>query len=180
MPRSRASGFWLPLQGKVIYALRYMTTHLSEASAASCTAIGRSRFAPAVRRATSMLIVGVCVSTGGCHRCDTTWSAEARSPDGKVVATASTVACSGFGTGVIDTNVSLNWAGDSRPAQVVLGFSDDYEAPEKTMVGMRWLAPTHLEVTYRGPRDVRFQAIKWATIEISLRDLAAEVNSIPR
>jgi hypothetical protein len=151
-----------------------MPTDLSDASAASYAAIGRLLFAPAVRRVTSVLIVGACISTAGCHRCDTTWSAEARSPDGKVVATARTIACSGFGTGVIDTSVSLDWTGDSRPAQEVVGFSDEYEAPEKTMVGMKWITPTHLEVTYRGPRDLTFQAIKWASIDISLRDLAAD------
>lgn len=151
-----------------------MPTDLSDASGASYAAIGRLLFAPAVRRVTSVLIVGACISTADCHRCDTTWSAEARSPDGKVVATARTIACSGFGTGVIDTSVSLDWTGDSRPAQEVVGFSDEYEAPEKTMVGMKWITPTHLEVTYRGPRDLTFQAIKWASIDISLRDLAAD------
>ena len=70
--------------------------------------------------------------------------------------------------------MSLDWTGDSRPAQEVVGFSDEYEAPEKTMVGMRWTRPTHLEVTYRGPRDLTFQAIKWAGIDISLRDLVAD------
>ena len=133
---------------------------------------------PAVRRVISVLIVGACVSTAGCHPCDTTWSAEAGSPDGKVVATARTIACSGFGTGIIDTRVSLNWVGDSRPAQVVVGFSDEYEAPEKTMVGMKWITPTHLEVTYRGPRDLTFQAIKWASVDISLRDLTGEAGPV--
>ena len=65
----------------------------------------------------------------------------------------------------------MNWTGDPRPAQEVMGFSDDYEAPEKTMVAMKWITPTHLEVTYRGPRDLTFQAIKWAHIDISLRKI---------
>jgi len=133
-----------------------------------------------IRRTASVLIAGVWLSTAGCHGCDTTWSVKVGSPDGKVVATARTVACSGFGTGMIVTDVFLNWSGDRRPAQEVMGFSDEYEAPEKTMVGLQWLTPTHLEVTYRGPRDVTFQAIKWATVEISLRDLAAEPSSVAR
>ena len=61
-----------------------------------------------------------------------------------------------------------------------MGFSDEYETPDKTMVGMKWLTPTHLEVTYRNPRDVNFQAVKWASIEISLRDLAAETSTTAR
>jgi len=128
----------------------------------------------------SVLIAGVCVSTASCHNGDVTWSAQARSPDGKVVALARTIASSGFGTGSIETTVALNWAGDTRPPQEVVGFSDQYEAPEKTMVAMKWLTPTHLEVAYRSPRDVDFQAIKWANIEISLRDMAAETGTTAR
>lgn len=41
-------------------------------------------------------------------------------------------------------------------------------------MGMKWLTPTHLEVTYRSPRHLNFQAIKWADIDISLRDAAAD------
>lgn len=127
-----------------------------------------------IRGLGSFLIFAGWSLSSGCHFTDTTWSASAKSPDGKVVATARTVARSGFGTGFIATTVSLNWTGDTRPGQEVIGFTDEYEAPAKTMVGLTWLTPTHLDVTYRGPRDLTFQAVKWANIEISLRDLAAK------
>lgn len=125
-----------------------------------------------LRLAVLALITAIYVSSG-CHASDVTWSAEARSPDGKVTATARTVARSGFGTNFIYTTVSLDWTGDRRPADQVLNFIDETETPAKTMVGLNWLTPTHLEVTYSSPRHIGFQAIKWANIDISLRDLVS-------
>jgi hypothetical protein len=38
---------------------------------------------------------------------------------------------------------------------------------------MNWLTPTHLELLYEGsPQSVGFQAVKWADVEISARDLS--------
>jgi len=38
---------------------------------------------------------------------------------------------------------------------------------------LNWLSPTHLEITYRQPASVDFQAIKCGGIDISVRDLSS-------
>ena len=65
----------------------------------------------AMRRTVLLLIVLNCVLTSGC-KAPITWSAESRSSDGKMIATAKTVDNSGPGTDFIQTTVYLNWATD--------------------------------------------------------------------
>jgi hypothetical protein len=114
----------------------------------------------------------------GCNGPERIWSAEAKSPNGNVIATAqanlrnkSLSPISG-----IDTNVYVNWAGDKRPAMLVLNLADGSDSPADTTVEMRWLSPTHLELSYGGNRSVGFQAVKWAGVDISVRDLTNVYN----
>jgi hypothetical protein len=125
-----------------------------------------------LQKATSLLILGVCLLATGCKGSETIWSAEARSPDGTMVASARAVAQSGFGTGYIGTTVYLSWTKGSQSPMEILGLSDESEAPEATRVGMKWLTTTHLELTYQSPQTVYFQAVKYAGIDISVRDLS--------
>jgi hypothetical protein len=125
-----------------------------------------------ILKAFLLLISGACGITAGCKGSQTIWSAEARSPDGKMIATARTVAQSGFGTGYIGTIVHLNWTKGSQPPQEILGLSGGTEAPGATSVEMEWLTPTHLELTYKSPRVVDFQAVKCDGVDISVRDLS--------
>lgn len=37
-------------------------------------------------------------------------------------------------------------------------------------VGLTWLTPTHLEITYKVNREIVFQAIKFRDVEISARE----------
>src|SRR5437867_9774179 len=99
----------------------------------------------------------------GC-KAQPTWSAEARSPDGKMIATASTFEQSGFGTGWVQTTVYLNWTAGSQPKMLILAFSKGPSAPGGMSVEMKWLSPTHLELTYKGKRPLDFQAVKCAGI----------------
>jgi hypothetical protein len=39
-------------------------------------------------------------------------------------------------------------------------------------VGMKWLTPTRLELTYKGRRPIDFQAVKCDGVEITVRDVA--------
>lgn len=128
-----------------------------------------------VRKSISFVTIGFCVLLLGCNRSsETIWSAEARSPDGTRLASARTVARSGFGTGAIWTAVYLNWTKDSRPPSEILGLSDDIEKPsDEISVEMKWLSPTRLELTYKGRRTLEFQAVKWHDVDISLRDLSS-------
>jgi hypothetical protein len=54
----------------------------------------------------------------------------------------------------------------------VLELADASDAPVDTQLEMKWLTPTHLELTFKGNQTVVFQAIRWFGIDISLRDLS--------
>jgi hypothetical protein len=83
------------------------------------------------RKAISLLF-GLCAVASGCKGSETIWSAEARSPDGKMLASARTVAQSGFGTGSIETEVYLKCVKTSQRPVEVLGFSYESELPSGT------------------------------------------------
>src|SRR5580698_5158474 len=131
-------------------------------------------FATAFRVQLLLLALSPAIFASGCHSTETIWSAQAKSPDGKVVASAQ-ADLRNKGLSIIsgiDTNVYVNWAGDKRPPMLVLNLADGSDAPSDITVDMRWLAPTHLELTYKGNRSIGFQALKWAGIDISVRDLS--------
>jgi hypothetical protein len=54
----------------------------------------------------------------------------------------------------------------------ILSFSDGLAGPGGMNVGMNWLTPTHLEITYKGHRALDFQAVRCAGIDISVRDVS--------
>ena len=127
-----------------------------------------------IGKAMSLLLFGVCILVSGCKGSETTWSAEVRSPDGSLFASARTVEQSGFGTGAIGTAVYLNWTKGSQSPMLILAFSDGPAGPDGMKVGMKWLTPTHLELTYKGQRTLDFQAVRCAGIDISVRDVSSE------
>lgn len=126
----------------------------------------------AMRRIVLLLIVLSCVLTSGC-KAPITWSAESRSSDGKMIATAKTVDDSGPGTDFIQTTVYLNWATNKNPPTMILAFSDGPAGPDGMKVWMNWLTPTHLELTYKGQRTLDFQAVRCDGIDISVRDVSS-------
>jgi hypothetical protein len=119
------------------------------------------------------------VSLAGCIKggSETTWAAESRSPDGKRVASAFTIEQSGFGTGWVQTTVYVNWTRGKQPKMLILAFSDGPSVPGGMNVGMNWLSPTHLELTYKGERPLDFQAVKAGGVDISVRVLPSEASS---
>jgi hypothetical protein len=118
----------------------------------------------------SLIVVGICVLISGC-KASPTWSAESRSPDGKMIATAETFEQSGFGTGWVQTTVYLNWTTGSQPKTLILAFSEGPAEPGGMNVGMKWLTPTHLELTYKGQRPLDLKAIKCDGVDIAVQDL---------
>jgi hypothetical protein len=159
-----------------MYALELMTAmHLPKGMIGLRT--GRRRAFP---RATLFIAIGVCVLGISCQReGDTTWSAEARSPDGLWIAAARTVENGGFGTGSIQTSVYLKRTNVSTPPETVLSFFHDASPGGRTIhLTMNWETPSHLEVTYDGHANLGLQVVKYGGIDISVRDLSsAEVVS---
>jgi hypothetical protein len=116
-----------------------------------------------------LLLVGLG-SLVGCKNSERTRSAEMKSPDGKFIATAETLEPGGWGTGAPpETYVDLNWTSGSQKPIVVFSFNDGLNEPGGMNVGMHWLTPRHLELTYKGNPTITFQATKWGEVEVSAR-----------
>ena len=129
-----------------------------------------------MRKGIWLLIFGVCVSASSCDGPKTTWSAESRSADGKMVVRARTIQPSGIGTGNIGTFVDLNWTNGSQSPTIILAFSDGSDEPGDKNVEMKWVSPTHLDLTYRETRTIDFQAVKAHGIDISVRQLPSSAG----
>ena len=133
-----------------------------------------------IRRAMLLVILGLCVLGVGCQDVATTWSAEARSPDGLWIAIAHSQQWGGPGTAYDATTVYLKWIKGSQPPTRVLVFSHEYATMN---LKMEWVTPTHLDVTYgvsARPGDhvsLDFQVAKISGIDISVRDLSSGANN---
>jgi hypothetical protein len=106
----------------------------------------------------------------GCKDVATIWSTDSSSPDGRWVASAHTDQYGGPGTAGILSTVTLRQVKGKQDKIEVLQLSQD-----STQVDLKldWLSPTHLEITYKQPASVDFQAIKCGGIDISIRDTTA-------
>jgi hypothetical protein len=149
-----------------------------------------SRF-QAIHNAVFLAIIGLCALGSGCRHNPTIWTAEVRSPDGQWLAIARTDQEGGFGSAFISTMVYLKQTNVSQPPEMVLAFDCEGPAPRPYVLDntanaggtinltMKWLTPSHLELTYNGHATLSFQAIKCAGINISVRDVSTE-TSAPR
>jgi hypothetical protein len=108
---------------------------------------------------------------------------EVRSPDGLWIASARTIQDGGFGSAHIDTIVYLKESNASRPPTEVLAFSclgpaprpyvlDNANAGGTIDLTMKWVTPSHLDVTYDRHPDLYFQVAKYGGINISVQDLS--------
>ena len=109
---------------------------------------------------------------GGCKGATPVWSADSRSPDGKMIATAEAFDNGGFvSPGPNATFVYLNWTTGSQARKEILAFSGWPSETDGMKATMSWLSPTHLELTYKGKQTIDFQAVKYAGVDISVRPL---------
>lgn len=125
-------------------------------------------------RTAALFILGVVfLVTSSCSNSEQTWLTEVRSPDGKFIATARTLQPGGWGTGAPpETSVDLNWTtGSQKPAEI-LQFVGDVDQPDNMKVGMVWLSPTQLEITYKPKRIIQFQAVRCFNVDITAREIA--------
>ena len=122
-----------------------------------------------------LLIVFVCAVVCGCERSKPAWSADSRSPDGRMIATAEGFDNGGFvAPGPNATFVYLNHTSGSQPRMLILAFSEGKAEPDAIQVEMHWLTPTHLQLSYKGQRTIDFQAVKYAGVDISVRQLSSQ------
>jgi uncharacterized protein YceK len=125
----------------------------------------------AIRKTTLLLAISVCALLSGCSNVATIWSTEVRSPDGRWLAMARTDQYSGPGNAALLTTVFLKHTkGPKSPIEVLL-FTQDAKSID---LKMNWPTSSHLEVTYKQPAVIDFQAIKCGGVDISVRDLTSE------
>lgn len=126
-----------------------------------------------------LLLLGMNNLLSGCKGTQTIWSAEARSPDGKMIATARTSANGGFGvSGAPATFVYLNWTAGSQSPTEVFSVDNQSDRADDAQVGIKWLSPNRLELTYVARhQNISFQAIKFDGVEIFVRDVSSGVSS---
>jgi hypothetical protein len=143
----------------------------------SIRSVGRSP----IPSTTLLIIIGVCVVWCSCKDQKTIWTAEALSPDGYRVATASTIQHGGPGNGGLYTDVNLKRTNDSRPPDEILGFDENNATMAQAAIlnlTMTWTTPSHLNVTYNGRvTTLYFQVTKVDGVDISVTDLSKETNN---
>jgi hypothetical protein len=122
-----------------------------------------------------VVVCGICLEMCGCRNPEIVWSAESKSPDGKMVATGQAFANGGFGvSGIPATFVYLNWASGSQKPKEVLEFANESDTVADEAVEIKWLSPTQLGVAYhKDKQDIQCQAIKFGDIAISVRNLSS-------
>jgi hypothetical protein len=69
------------------------------------------------------------------------------------------------------TSVYMGQTTGSQKPVLIFSFSEG--SPEAMQVKMDWLSPAHLDLTYEGHHTIDFQAVRYAGVDISVRDVAA-------
>jgi hypothetical protein len=105
-----------------------------------------------------------------CDAVRTIWSDYSKSPDGRWIASAHSEESRGPGINFVKTVVELKRVDDPDHRTQILLF--DHQT-DTVGLQMKWLSPTHLDVTYNQHASLDFQVVKCAGIEISVRDLSA-------
>jgi hypothetical protein len=122
----------------------------------------------------SPLLTGIIILVSACGLAtDTIWSIEVPSPDGQWIASGRTNQTSGPGNADLSTGVYLKRAKDSGREENVLIFENE-PASSKLAITLKlvWLTPSHLEVIFNRIPNFESQTIKYAGIDISVRDSA--------
>jgi hypothetical protein len=126
----------------------------------------------AIRRSSVLVMFGFCLWMSSCKNTERTWSAQAKSPDGRYVVTAETLRPGGWGTGTpAQTTVDMNYTSGHQSSSEILTFVDGSNKPDWMNVGINWVGPTQLELTYKGHPTIEFQAVKCRGVDISTREV---------
>lgn len=118
-----------------------------------------------------VLALGAWLLMTSCKNTERAWSAQAKSPDGRYVVMAETLRPGGWGTGApAQTTVDLNYTSGHQNSSEILTFVGGPDGPDGMNVGINWLSPTQLELTYKGNPSIEFQAVKCRGVDIITRE----------
>ena len=119
----------------------------------------------------------------GCRSDPTVWRTELLSPDRAWLAVARTDQYGGFGSAYVDTVVSLKKLDgnvnrgkpfdvleypDGGPIRKSYLLSDE-NAGGGVNLKMKWISASHLEINYSGNIDPDLQVVRFAGVDITLR-----------
>lgn len=125
----------------------------------------------ATRQWLSALVLVMTCLTVGCSGGETVWLTEVKSPDGQWTAVGRTDRYSGPGNAAVMTGVYLQRGQGDKRDEPVLRFSDDQSPADARLVPViEWLTPTHLQISLSRHADFDLQVVKYAGIEISVRE----------
>ena len=117
-----------------------------------------------------MAIASFCAFLAGCSGAvSTVWaSAKAVSPNGQIVASASTTDTDGSGINDVFTTVNLKFQNSAEPIAVLV-FNNESAYPKgATAVELQWLSNSHLDVTYHAGASTTYQEVKTFGITITI------------
>jgi len=111
-----------------------------------------------------------CATTGCGSATETGWSANEPSPDGMWTARATMENISGPGNNYTAISVYLKRQVDAEPGQRVLLYSQNAIPWRENIppLAMKWLSPTHLQVTFDQVPTFDAQVNSYAGIETSV------------
>ena len=116
------------------------------------------------------LVFIACATTCCGSATETVWSANVPSPDGEWSARGATENTSGPGNNYTSISVHLKTRDDAGPGQLVLLYAQNaIPWRENTPpLAMKWLSPTHLQITFDQVPTFDAQVNSYAGIEISV------------
>jgi hypothetical protein len=128
-----------------------------------------------VRKAIRLIVVCTIPLLSSCGSAvRTVWSVEVPSPDHQWIAGARTDQTSGPGNADLSTGVYLKRAHSSDPWGTILLFQNEPVLSKQAIsLTVVWLTPSHLQVTFNRVPEFYAQTIKYAGIEISVRESAS-------
>jgi hypothetical protein len=114
------------------------------------------------------VVAAFAIPLAACDPTDILSKEETQSPDGYWTVQTVIQRTSGPGINSMDTYVFLSRTSDKGKGTQILGLNDNTE--DQGGVEVNWRDKTHLELSRHPATRVDFQVVKFADVEISLRE----------
>lgn len=134
-----------------------------------------------VRLAASLFAFAVASLLVGCRYDPTVWKEDYRAPDGAWIARVRTDQWGGFGSAYVATTVSLvrvDGTYNKGEAFDILSYPGGGMIPKTYVLSadnadrdlqLRWLTPTHLEVTHLSSVEPNLEVIRFGNVDVTFK-----------